>query len=352
MRTSISILSRWKTVIMGVAALWIYLYHEWLFILDDIPFLEDCEEFVTSIGFCGVDIFLLLSGIGLVYAIQKSSLLTFYLRRIRRVMLPFLLFSFVVAYVEKWSLYTFIKNISGYSFYFEFMYTYLWFVPAIMTFYLFFPLYFYFFNKSSNKLLFTFSSVLVWLVISLLIKDILRPELYGLTNRIPIFITGIYLGWMCQHSSDTLSSSSWFFFIIILISGAVFSYLTIYRKMELLVPTSDCCVPNFCMAIALSFLLAKFFDMIHQQSHFKFLSAALIKFFSFLGKISLEFYCVQEWIAKKIELTSLVELNPLLYNAILFVIVLLCGYTLYIATQGVLLFLNYLKNISLKYLKL
>ena len=58
-----------------------------LFAPDSQPF----ALFYQTSGFCGVDIFLLLSGIGLVYAIEKSSIGTFYRRRLERVFVPFVI---------------------------------------------------------------------------------------------------------------------------------------------------------------------------------------------------------------------------------------------------------------------
>lgn len=329
---------------MGFAAIWIYMNHEWLMIMEDIPFGEQTEEFLIEIGFCGVDIFLLLSGMGLTYAIQKNGLLLFYWRRIRRVMIPFALAGGIIGSIDHWGIVTYIKNISGYSFYRENMYTFLWFVPAIMTFYLFFPLYYRFFSQSRNKILFTAAALEIWLVISLSVNGILRGELYGLTNRIPVFLIGILLGWLCQNKKIEISRQAFVFFFITLLLGGGLSYLTNYREFPLLVPTPNCCIPNLLMSVSLVFLLSGAFEALDSVRALKPVSKILIRFLSFFGKISLEFYCMQEWIAGKVEVTRMAELGEKTYNLVLFLIAAAGGYFLYLICRGIMAVLDYLQD--------
>lgn len=88
-------INKYRTAIMGFAALWIYFYHEqgyeWCHVYFSPQIVSRLLYFIKRLGFCGVDIFLLLSGIGLVYAIEKSSIGTFYRRRLERVFVPFVI---------------------------------------------------------------------------------------------------------------------------------------------------------------------------------------------------------------------------------------------------------------------
>lgn len=340
----INLISKWKTVLMGFAALWIYFNHEWITLFDHIPFLGKSEEFMIEIGFCGVDIFLLLSGMGLTYSIKKSGLLSFYWRRIRRVMIPFVLTGAFIAYIDKWGLNVFLKNVSGYSFYAENMYTFLWFVPAIMTFYFFFPFYYYFFQKSENKLFFTASILELWLILSIFINGTLRGELYGLTNRIPVFLLGILLGWLCQNKKILLHRQAYLFFVITLLLGTYLSYLTNYQKFKLLVPTPNCCVPNLLISVSLVFLLSGMLEALSSMQKLAPLTKAITGFFAFFGKISLEFYCLQEWIADKAEVTQLTQLSDKMYNLILFFIAVAGGFLLYLISKGIMTVLDHMLN--------
>ena len=62
----------YRTELMGLAALWIYIFHEWVPLAPNVPVLGFIEGFIKQIGFFGVDIFFLLSGMGLIFAIEKT----------------------------------------------------------------------------------------------------------------------------------------------------------------------------------------------------------------------------------------------------------------------------------------
>ena len=52
----LSLISRYRTELMGFAALWILLYHEWWPVFEgSLP--GKAEHFLTEMGFYGVDIF-------------------------------------------------------------------------------------------------------------------------------------------------------------------------------------------------------------------------------------------------------------------------------------------------------
>lgn len=86
----LDLISKYRGAIMGFAALWILFFHEWVTLFVNNQVGVNIEGYLKRIGFCGVDIFLLLSGIGLTFAIRKGNVLTFYYRRIKRILLPFL----------------------------------------------------------------------------------------------------------------------------------------------------------------------------------------------------------------------------------------------------------------------
>ena len=78
-RISLESISRFRSQLMGVAMLWVLLLH-----MDvDCPFPLNV---IKRLGNCGVDIFLFVSGIGMVYSLSKrTGLLAFYRRRARRI---------------------------------------------------------------------------------------------------------------------------------------------------------------------------------------------------------------------------------------------------------------------------
>lgn len=205
----LDLISKYRGAIMGFAALWILFFHEWVTLFVNNQVGVNIEGYLKRIGFCGVDIFLLLSGIGLTFAIRKGNVLTFYYRRIKRILLPFLVMAIIRCALEKWPIIEFWKNISGINFYTKSIYSFLWFVPAILTLYLFFPWYYKLFTKTKKPVLFFLCSLEVWLVFSLFVRETMRGDLYGFTNRIPVFLAGVLLGWLTQQKKTTFTKGTW-----------------------------------------------------------------------------------------------------------------------------------------------
>ena len=69
----LDLISKYRGAIMGFAALWILFFHEWVTLFVNNQVGVNIEGYLKRIGFCGVDIFLLLSGIGLTFAIRKGQ---------------------------------------------------------------------------------------------------------------------------------------------------------------------------------------------------------------------------------------------------------------------------------------
>lgn len=81
-------LSKFRSELMGLACLWVMLHHN---VFDWPNALEPLERFALY-GNLGVDIFLLLSGVGLYYAwAKKPALSDFYARRFVRLLVPYVL---------------------------------------------------------------------------------------------------------------------------------------------------------------------------------------------------------------------------------------------------------------------
>lgn len=72
-QNDLSLLFKYRKFLMGFAALWILMTHEWQIVTNETSFFFVTENFIKRIGFCGVDIFLLLSGMGLYYSLEKKS---------------------------------------------------------------------------------------------------------------------------------------------------------------------------------------------------------------------------------------------------------------------------------------
>ena len=329
-QNDLTLVSRYRGPLMGFAALWIYFFHEWQPLFSEVNGLSTVEAFIKRIGFCGVDIFLFLSGIGLCFAIGKSSIGHFYYRRIRRLIIPFLGIALVRASLEKWNTATFFGNVTGYNFYTKSIYSFLWYVPAILTLYLIFPLFYKIFDKVKSKLLLTVGLLELWLLLSLIFEKKMRADLYGFTNRLPIFLVGILIGFLMKNKS-VIFKWKWLFFVMTAVLGFYLAWKTNQDNMRVLVPTSNCCVPNFLMSISLCFLLAGGLDFL--MNHAKPLGKGISAFFSFFGKISLEFYCMQEWFTKLLKPIFPKDLALIWKNLAVFAIVTAAAFLLHLYSE-------------------
>ena len=329
-RDTISLLSKYRTPIMGVATLWIMIFHVWHPIFGEYGVLGKAEQFLQRIGFCGVDIFLMVSGLGLVSAIEKYDLLTFYKRRFSHVYPPFFLAAWGIGFFRGWSMEEILKKVFFIGFFTESIYSYLWYVPGILLFYLAFPLYFRLFQKAKNKYIFTGISIVVWYLLSVALQGILRSDFYGLTNRIPIFFVGILFGWLLKNQKINFRVWEWIICSVMFFVGIYLAYLTNYKELFLLVPTSNCCVPNFLLAISISFLLAGFFDCLERRT--AKLGDMLIKIVSFLGSLSLPLYCIQEYLHTDFMKNPPAVPNVLL-NVLLFTCIILAGVGLHLICE-------------------
>ncbi len=286
----LKLLSRYRGAIMGFAALWIFFYHEWQPMLQATG-LAFTESFVKRIGFCGVDIFLLLSGMGLSYALEKERLHTFYYRRFKRLYLPFLLVGICYLVLKQWDGNTFWGNVTGVNFYRKNMYSFLWFVPAIGSLYLVFPLYYKLFARHQKPITCLAAALAIWLIASIALRDTLRYDLFGFTNRLPVFLVGVYLGWRSRQGTVQFTLGTWILLVFTLACGLYLSWETNFNGYYLLVPVSNCCIPNLLISVSLPFLLAGILDVLQRV---KYLGKGSVKFLGFFGMFSLEFYCVQE----------------------------------------------------------
>lgn len=324
----LELISKYRGAIMGISALWILFFHLWQKQFTESGKLNDIETYVQRIGFCGVDIFLFLSGIGLVFAIGKSNLLSFYYRRLKRVFLPFFIVGLIRFITEKWSPDIFWKNVLCINFYKSNMYSFLWFVPAIITLYLLFPLYYKLFSKSSNKLVFTAAMFVLWAGASVYFRAALREDLYGFTNRIPVFIFGIYAGWLTKNKKIEFTKTTWFMLIVVLITGFYYAYMANIIGWTFIVPVSNCSFPNMLIAISFPFVVAKLFDLLCNIKKIGIIGKVINKFFGFFGMFSLEIYCVQECLGGHV-LNRMADKTPMQKNLMIFVVSTVAGLILY-----------------------
>ena len=131
-------LSKFRSELMGLACLWVMLHHNSF----DWPESLDTLRRFSLYGNLGVDIFLLLSGVGLYYAWSKKPKLgDFYARRFVRVLVPYLIFALPYWLWRDLWLHkgNFLLDLTGLSLPMQGIIT-TWYVPAICAMYLCYPL--------------------------------------------------------------------------------------------------------------------------------------------------------------------------------------------------------------------
>lgn len=339
-QNDLSLLFKYRKFLMGFAALWILMTHEWQIVTNETSFFFVTENFIKRIGFCGVDIFLLLSGMGLYYSLEKNPVSRFYYNRLKRVIFPFIIMASIVSQIDHWTNEFYFNIITGISFYKTNIYLFLWFVPAVITLYLFTPVFYHFFKKAENKYLFFAGFIELWLLFSLMARNVMREDLYGFTNRIPIFVTGFLIGYLCKEKVIKITLRNWLFILLTFILGMYLAYQSNFKGLGLILPVSNRCIPNYLISISLPLLMAKVLDKLHSIRGLAIIGKGLNKLIGFWGMMSLEFYCVQEWIATKILPDLLKGGDKLLANVKLLIIVSICGLALYLINKAIVWILD------------
>ena len=184
----------YKKALMGFATIWVLFlhYYDQLYSEIHLPVITQ----IASIGYVGVEIFLFLSGAGLYYSLSHNSdLKSFYVKRIVRTVLPWLIISFpywilktIIADQESWGV--FLLNLTGISFWTNNIHT-VWYCAFVVVLYAFYPIVFRIQSKKYS----------VWPIMAIVLVFnfslfILNPVYYRTIEvaltRIPIFLLGSY----------------------------------------------------------------------------------------------------------------------------------------------------------------
>ena len=208
---SLDSVSRYRREIMGVAILGIILFHGRAVISGGVGgYLFAGIKLFMQIG---VDVFFFLSGFGCFHSLRKSSssitpsrdYLTFYRKRLRRILPKYLLVVAVVCVIT-WFLFrelTWQQIIRSYSLITFFSSGVLteWFIASILVLYLFTPLLFWLLN-ADRKL---FCCLICFVAAAAFCISLCRTS-YALMivneiffTRIPVFMAGLLLGRKCEE---------------------------------------------------------------------------------------------------------------------------------------------------------
>lgn len=289
-----------KKTIMAFSALQILFFHLWICMWRG----NVIETFFKQTAYLGVDIFFFLSAFSLGNR-QIKDYFSFLLARFQTVYAKFFLFAVVAFFYSKWTIRYFLEVISGGNLIKNGGGAFLWFLPAIMAFYILFPL----FQKADmkNRWLTLMAVVVLWLGLALVLSQNKKfAPFYIYWNRIPIFLLGYYSSKLTLWDKKKIRIPLGIFLTV---TGYILVYFFAY-KSKLQVPVKDM---FYLMVIPASLGLILLVGLIPE-----------FRVIRWIGSSTLEMYAIQMIFGYNVEnfLLKKTKMNLLLSNvgAMLFVI--------------------------------
>lgn len=286
-----SILSKYRTELMGVAILWVMLFHSF-----DLNMGLPVLAWLRSAGFGGVDIFILLSSMGLVMSLSRreQNYSAFMARRAGRVlpayytvMIPYTIF-LILAKGAPWSaliwngllLYYWVRPEGAFN----------WYVAGAMTFYAVTPLCFRSLRRSGHRELWTAAGILAGLAGCQILMHDGYWHMVDIPYRVPVFFLGLLIGFYVLEDRK-LGGKDLLFWCIWFGLGVAYLYAMGHPVPPLQFPMCHLflftTVP-MCLALCWCF----------ERLPLGWLRAG----FRFLGKYSLEIYLLNVSIFSELEL--------------------------------------------------
>lgn len=297
---------KYRNVIYGLAAIWIVFYH----IHDRYSLGIPVVSHVIGLGNMGVDIFLLLSAVGLSFSIENNALGTFYINRLKRTYLTYLLIAgpfvvwkyFFVQDVTAMSVPDFLAELSTISYFWTKEGTFpFWYVPCILLFYALYPVLYKLYRK--NKLY-----IVVLIVVSiitelalLLIKSPVITTTERTFSRVPIFLAGIMLSDLVKKEKRIETPNVIASFIIVVVTMVIFPITRLHSfGVHTIFIRYFYGVMAICLIVSITYILECI-------KNFKS-TEKLIEICSFFGGISLEIYLVHVAIIRTLTICNLQHL--------------------------------------------
>lgn len=256
-----------KRVLMAFSALLIMVFHLWSMLTS-----SNIELFLVKSAYIGVDIFFFLSA----YSLAKREIgdvKAFYISRFKSVYLKFALFALVMTVVSNWSIERLLKILCGIELFNKGGGSFLWFLPAIMIFYLVYPL----IQKPVRNKPITSSVIIVllWLVVGLTLTAFTsHRSLFIFLNRIPVIALGFVVAGYDQEIGEFLNQKRRLLIGLPLIA---FGSILVYNfglKVRLNVPIREM---YYVVALPLAIGIMMVLDMVKETKLIKTLGLATLE---------------------------------------------------------------------------
>ena len=189
------VLSRYRSELMGVAMLWVMCFHA-----IDLDLGVELLNFLRAAGFGGVDIFILLSAMGLTMSLgrRKQEFGDFMVRRLWRIMPAYLIimipYTVFLHFYEAvpWS--SVVWNSLLLNYWVRCPGSFNWYICGAMTFYVLTPVFYGLFSKSRSRE----RTAALWIAVGLALCQLIMQEGYwayvDVFYRFCTFCLGILLG--------------------------------------------------------------------------------------------------------------------------------------------------------------
>ncbi len=199
---------------MTLSALMVLIFHFWSIVTT----YRMQETFIKTICYLGVDMFFFMSA----FSIGSRPIIDakkFWLSRLQSVYIKYVCWAVVACFVSKWTFVKFIKVIFGVELFTNGGGSFLWFLPAIMLFYLLLFIY------QKLEMRFKWQSpllaVIIWIAASLLIMNFTKYRvIFIVMCRLPILFLGYYFAKL-GTVSKIKNMAAWKWRVISLIAGLV-----------------------------------------------------------------------------------------------------------------------------------
>ncbi len=320
--------SKYRTLLMGLQILFIIYFH----------FLEHCrganinfgfpqKVFYTFWGSSGVDLFLLLSGMGLYFSWKKNpDPQVFYRKRFSRIFVPYFLvaipgYYFLELFAKNgrgWL--AFFKKLSFFSFFTEHSITF-WYIIMSFFCYLIFPVIFKIVDEAQDSitekmrvLVLCITSTMLCVVLFLYNKELFNNLSLALT-RFPAFFVGVLFGKAAYEKREMPTKNIWILtvisFCLILLGLATTQILNRYA-----VAFFNLCV-CFLLILALNYIAARKSKLI--ALFYKCTTGILCWF----GKYTIELYLLHIIIRKIMKYYKLQTYQYSVYGSLFILSILL-----------------------------
>lgn len=286
--------SKYRNQMMGISIIGILFCH-----YDECRSLSGMGStkmsLLLSMGTCFVDVFLLLSGIGLFYSFDKNHRLDmFYKKRILRLLptylilaVPYWIYNDMI--LQHLGISSTLYDLTFLSMLFNGVHRF-WFIFAIIILYFLFPAFFYILQKGQYRIIMFVLSIALSIIVGAIIH-VCIPQIYGnlriMIERIPIFIIGIYYGSKCKREHQTRITTVIILFLVMILSQCLIHIDALSR-----VGVYFSYYAASLLGLFMSFVMIIMFEQLSGTIFMKYINKVL----AFLGTITLEIYLLHSMI--------------------------------------------------------